>query len=201
MAINHDPIKFARFVEGLRKYNLTYDEMVESGWRYAGGDGAHMIDGNVEFDDCSRHYRYFKLCFPSMERLAHTHKCLCGHYIVEDCYISDFKGNFIIIGNCCIKQFVPLCKRTCSICKDPHRNRKVNICNPCRGAKGKSYKYKTPPISKRVRKWDWRNWTMTAPDGYGSEEEVDIHIDVEVLSGHRGIIQDYALVEAFPVSM
>jgi hypothetical protein len=40
----------------------------------------------------------------------------------------------IVVGNCCIKKFLPKNKqcRTCDICCQPHKNRKVNHCNQCR---------------------------------------------------------------------
>ena len=31
-----------KFIEGLKKYNLTYNDIVNSGWKYCGGDtGPH----------------------------------------------------------------------------------------------------------------------------------------------------------------
>jgi len=146
---------FQRFIRGLREHNLTYEELVNNQWRYAGGNGE-----TTSYSDANtRHYRYFKLCFPNMEPLDPVNHCVCGHYIQENCYISDFEGNFIIIGNCCIKKFVPLSSRTCEDCKRPHKNRKINKCNPCRGVKGKVYDY--PKEVKQPPKWNWKKWGWT----------------------------------------
>lgn len=147
-----DMNSFRRFVEGLREYNLTYDEILNSKWRYAGGNGDYTSYSTM------RHYNYFKLCFPDMDPLPHRDRCVCRHHIQENCYISDFEGNFITIGNCCIKKFIPLGKRTCAKCYRPHRNRKVNECNACRGVKGKVYEYQE---HKQVPKWNWKKWTWT----------------------------------------
>jgi hypothetical protein len=40
----------------------------------------------------------------------------------------------VVLGNCCIKRFIPkdLASKTCSVCKKPHRNRRVDKCNGCR---------------------------------------------------------------------
>ena len=68
--------------------------------------------------------------------LNDVNTCICGHDISENCYITD--GNIIIVlGNCCIRKYLPKtqCGRTCRICKQPHKNRKNNICNKCRGIK------------------------------------------------------------------
>ena len=43
-----------------------------------------------------------------------------------------YKGDeIIVLGNCCIKKFIPSSGRTCEECDEPHRNRKHNICNSC----------------------------------------------------------------------
>lgn len=114
-----------RLIEGLKKYNLTLDEIKNSGWNYCGGD-VH-----------SCHTNYWKLRFNDMKFPPHEAHCVCGHFIRENCYITNNNTNFVIIGNCCIKKFLPKDKqrRTCSICQKPHRNRVVNKCNSCRKGK------------------------------------------------------------------
>lgn len=116
-----------RFIEGLEKYNLTYEEIKD--WKYAGGNKG-------------RHYNYFvMICGDNAKPLPHTNNCVCNHYIEENCYIRN--GNdFLILGNCCIKKFIPMNTRTCKYCNSPHRNRKNNICNGCR----KKYKVRTDTL-------------------------------------------------------
>lgn len=109
-----------RFLNGLRNYNLTYEEIINSNWKYAGGNRRH-------------HLNYFCLCFGSVEYLPdYTDECVCGHYIEENCYITDGKDDFMVVGNCCIQKFIPLAGRTCELCDNPHQNRKKNRCNECR---------------------------------------------------------------------
>ena len=107
-----------KFIEGLEKYGLTYDEIKNSRWRYCGGNKG-------------RHLAYYKLCYPKDDLPEQTNECVCGHYIDENCYITD-KESLLILGNCCIKRFIPKSSRTCDACGNPHQNRKVNRCNTCR---------------------------------------------------------------------
>ena len=55
-------------------------------------------------------------------------ECVCGHFIQQNCYITDGK-QILVLGNCCIKKFNPKSSRTCEDCGNPHKNRKVNKCN------------------------------------------------------------------------
>lgn len=107
-----------RFIEGLKKYNISYEDIQHGKFKYCGGNKG-------------RHLNYYKLNFNEKPLPNYTNKCICNHDIKENCYISD--GNTILIlGNCCIKKFIPHNSRTCEICNQPHRNRKVNRCNNCR---------------------------------------------------------------------
>lgn len=106
-----------RFIEGLKKYNLTYDEIKKNNWRYCGGEK-------------ERHFRYFELFFGHRNLPERTDECVCGHHIKENCYITD--GEYVLIlGNCCIKKF-GINLRRCDKCNEPHKNRTVNRCNKCR---------------------------------------------------------------------
>ena len=107
-----------RFIKGLKEYDLTFEEITSGKWSYCGGDTG-----------C--HYKYWKLCCPNQETPEKTKWCVCGHPIVENCYITD-GPTILILGNCCIKKFIPKSSRTCEICKEPHKNRKDNLCNKCR---------------------------------------------------------------------
>ena len=106
-----------RFVNGLKNYNLTLED-IRKNWKYAGGDS------------CS-HLSYFEVCFP--QKLLPTHKdvCICNQKIKENCYITNNKY-FLVIGNCCIKRLVPTCTRTGEKFEMPHKNRKENLCSECR---------------------------------------------------------------------
>lgn len=107
-----------RFIEGLKKYNLTLKDIQESNWRYCGGNKG-------------RHLNYFRLKNPECALPEYKDHCVCGHEIVENCFITD--GNqILVLGNCCIKKFVPKNARTCEICGRRHRNRIVDRCNECR---------------------------------------------------------------------
>ncbi len=111
-----------KFLKGLAEYGLSYDDIKNSGWKYCGGN-------------MNRHKKYFELCFPTMvlSDITHEDYCICGHDIVENCFITDStETEILVLGNCCIKKFVPMCTRTCEICKSPHKNRKDNKCTTCR---------------------------------------------------------------------
>ena len=62
---------------------------------------------------------------------ATTNKCICEHKIIGNCYITNGE-RLLVLGNCCIKKFVPDSGRTCDKCGNKHKNRKINRCNTCR---------------------------------------------------------------------
>jgi hypothetical protein len=107
-----------RFIKGLKKYDLTVDEIQNNNWKYCGGN-------------IGRHYNYFKICCKDDELPMKTNDCICGHHIIENCYITDGKIK-LVLGNCCIKKFIPKSGRTCAKCDKPHKNRTVDRCNDCR---------------------------------------------------------------------
>lgn len=106
-----------RFLNGLKNHNISKKEIENNEWKYCGGDQG-------------RHLNYFKLANNS-EIPPTTDKCVCGHHIVENCFITNGE-RIIVLGNCCIKKFIPKSTRTCSICGEPHKNRIVDRCNDCR---------------------------------------------------------------------
>jgi len=107
-----------RFENGLKKFGVTMDDL--KNFKYCGGDkGTHL--------------NYYKICFPHEDLPDEEEKCICGHRISENCYITN--GNVCLtIGNCCIKKFISpdQQKRTCKKCGKVHRNRKDNYCRVCR---------------------------------------------------------------------
>lgn len=107
------------FIKGVEEKGYNYDEFIES-FFYIGGDKG-------------RHFDYFKLCNKEEKKYTkpiHNDYCICGHTIVENCYISD-GTDILVIGNCCIKKFMKNSTRTCETCKTQHKNRKVNKCKDC----------------------------------------------------------------------
>jgi len=80
------------------------------------------------------HKKYFELLFPTNELPDFSNTCVCGHKIQKNCYISKVEPNlnFYIIGSCCINKFVHNKHRTCSMCRNTHKNKKTNLCNKCR---------------------------------------------------------------------
>ena len=83
------------------------------------------------------HERYFELRYGTYPPFEFRNWCVCGVEIKENCYITDDDVYFLVIGNCCIKRFLPKenSGRTCSNCKKPHRNTKDNFCKDCRPKK------------------------------------------------------------------
>ena len=111
------------FYEGLfLKYGVTREGL--STYRYCGGDTQ------------THHRNYFKLCFgKDAPTPPYENECVCGHFIEENCYMRDAQSNIIVLGNCCIKRYMPMCFRTCDKCGARHKNNKVNRCNECRRGK------------------------------------------------------------------
>jgi hypothetical protein len=106
-----------KFMNGLKRHGLTYDQ-IKDNWKYCGGD-------------TGRHLNYFKLCCKDEPLPEHEKECVCGHAIVENCYIT-FEDDLLILGNCCIKKFIPKSSRTCRDCGKSHKNSVVDRCNNCR---------------------------------------------------------------------
>jgi uracil-DNA glycosylase len=106
-----------RFHNGLSKYNISLDNLKKR-WKYCGGE-------------LGRHLNYYNLCCKGEKMPEHEDRCICGHRIKENCYITD--GEYILtLGNCCVKRFLPYNTRTCERCNKMHRNRKDNLCIKCR---------------------------------------------------------------------
>lgn len=115
-----------KFIKGLANYDLTLCDIENGNWRYCGGrTGSHL--------------NYFRLCCPEDDLPPHAIECVCGHPIEENCYITNGE-EILILGNSCIKKFIPKSSRTCEECGCPHQNRKDNKCNDCRPKKKKGSK-------------------------------------------------------------
>ena len=125
--------------EGLEAVGITMEEIRSGDWKYAGGDGGHMVwdngNGYRERDPCNRHYRYFTIAHRDYDFLEYDPKCKCNQDIVENCYIyNKKKEQFCVLGNCCIKRFMREedSGRSCGKCGKRHQNRKDNLCDECR---------------------------------------------------------------------
>ena len=57
-----------KFIKGLENYGLTYDEIINSNWKYCGGR-------------IGRHLNYFKLCFKNDDLPDKVNECVCGHHL------------------------------------------------------------------------------------------------------------------------
>lgn len=93
-------------------------------WLYAGGDSHSKL-------------KYWKMLSndKNLSQPAYTNLCICGHPIVENCYLFNKNDNRVIVsGNCCIRRFIPEESRgkRCSICNGKHKNIKDNFCKKCR---------------------------------------------------------------------
>lgn len=127
-----------RFIKGLKKYDLSADEIV--GWEYCGGFGG---------EEDSAHLKHFKLYMkqhPEFKIPEQKYSCICGHYIKENCYITK-GGRVLVLGNCCVKRFtengIHLNCAKCGIVLKRAVNdalcvdcKKMRICSKC----GKTYK-------------------------------------------------------------
>ena len=113
-----------KFINGLAAIGLTYEEFKQI-WKYGGGNrGSHL--------------NYYNLCYSHLAPPMWADSCVCGQRLVkENCYATD-GTDFIVIGNCCVKKFMPKCTRTCDNCGEPHKNRIVNRCNTCRNSSSSS---------------------------------------------------------------
>ena len=80
-----------KFIKGLKKYGLTQED-INNKWKYCGGNSRE-------------HLNYYKITHKGMETPYYSDRCICGHHIKENCYLTD--GNeILILGNFCIKKFV-----------------------------------------------------------------------------------------------
>jgi hypothetical protein len=127
-----------RVIEELEKRGLTPEDLKKN-YKYCGGNQG-------------RHLKYFKLSFQNQKSLPeYDNKCICGHFIQENCYITDGE-NILIWGNCCINRFIEKSGRTCSNCNQSHRNRKNNLCNKCRDLDMQEKKEQDKEKEKIIRK-------------------------------------------------
>ena len=168
-----------RFKRGLENYDLTLQEIIESGWKYCGGDNG-------------RHKRYWILVFGVNEPLLHHEdECVCGHSITNNAYICNRdQTEFLVLGSCCIKRFIDNgCRRTCSRCGTPHQNRRDNYCKKCRVINKKEKERKVEE-EKRIKELWARNDLEIKHQAEKAirkveEEKRKVAYDLKLLERHR----------------
>lgn len=112
-------------------YNITFEDFVK--YEYCGRHrGDDKEDSTTEAGE-----RYFEILFGERAFPEIQEKCICEHDIIINCYVTkdiNIKdGLIVIVGSCCIENFLEKkFARLCSECKNPHKNRKDNLCNSCR---------------------------------------------------------------------
>ena len=140
--------KFERFKQGLKDYNLTYNQIMESGWNYCGGN-------------FNSHLNYYHLRFGATEPLLpHEEECVCGKKgLINNGYICNKKETdfLVFIGG-----------RTCEVCGEGHRRHTRNVCKECekfqRKVNGKWRTLKTMECegcNKRIHKHEWKKKCKT----------------------------------------
>ena len=112
-----------RFIDGLKEYNLTKDEIKD--WTYVGG--GHTTDARLN----TILNQTFKIHFPDSDVPELEHTCVCGHPIQLNAFISDGE-RILVLGSCCVKRFTATgIKKTCRKCKKPYRGSYLD-CSACR---------------------------------------------------------------------
>lgn len=104
-----------KFLDGLKRLGFTYEEFIDN-WKYCGGD----FDG---------HLIVYRALYPEWNICPHSSYCICGHFLKNNCFVTDGES-FLIIGSCCINRFLPRLK--CSICKCHLKNSTYSECDSCR---------------------------------------------------------------------
>lgn len=76
-------------------YDADMDDL-NSTWRY---------HGSIKHEkDKGRGVYLLKTSLPD-----YSHKCICGHAIIENCIVSNGKHT-CVVGNCCVKKFMKVAK-------------------------------------------------------------------------------------------
>ena len=138
--------KRTRFMNGLRNAGFDPEDVINN-FRYVGGSCIHNIpDDKVDTGRCrdmktkcvscvcNTHINYFKIAFAKNRKKPHlTRYCVCGSPIITNCYVADKTNErVVVLGSCCVKEFMKKSGRTCEECGCFHKNRKNNLCNDCR---------------------------------------------------------------------
>ena len=113
-----------RFLEGLKNYNLTADEVKD--WWYCGGGHTTQIERHRILADLFRSH------FPDSDYPELEENCVCGHPIQENAFITNGE-QLLVLGSCCVKRFTNSgTKRVCKNCKQPWKGDPKRFCKKCR---------------------------------------------------------------------
>tara|TARA_R110001592_G_C12804234_1_gene717313 strand:- start:76 stop:642 length:567 start_codon:yes stop_codon:yes gene_type:complete len=135
------------FVENITKAGYTIKSLLND-YIYIGGSGYYSNDHtNPENESgfvSTAQYRTYVREWEDYISLQEIHairpetcSCVCGHKIHENCWLmKEIKKGEVdiapVIGNCCIKNFLPELKiRRCDICNAEHKRWKYTICDDC----------------------------------------------------------------------
>lgn len=129
-----------RFIKGLKDYDLTYKDIIEGGWYYCGGNK----NRHLNYWNMNNQLRKKPWTMPQK-----TEQCVCGHKIVENCYITNNK-KLLTLGNCCIKRFIPHQQRMCFDCKKEIKRKTEALCYECSLKRLLKKEHKTYEDAKRI---------------------------------------------------
>jgi hypothetical protein len=106
--------------KGLREMGLSIEELMNN-YTYIGGN-------------CRDGLKRWERLYGNEELPEPVDECICGHNIVDNRYLINKECEIIVLGNCCIKRFLPKDYKMikCKECGASHQNRKVDYCNECR---------------------------------------------------------------------
>ena len=106
--------------KGLREMNISIDDLMQN-YTYVGGN-------------CGDGLKRWKRMYGDEHPPESMDECICGHHIVDNRYLINKEGEMLVLGNCCIKRFLPKDYKLlkCKECGVKHKNRKVDYCNECR---------------------------------------------------------------------
>tara|TARA_R110000744_G_scaffold40244_1_gene91263 strand:+ start:432 stop:905 length:474 start_codon:yes stop_codon:yes gene_type:complete len=116
--------------EGLAKVN----ELVKKEYLYLGGE--RNPSNPAPFNQWTRWCETRLIPKnPNILPAKHKDKCLCGHDIEFNCWVYKIKPNgdisIKVVGSHCIDKFVQH-RQVCQDCNEPHRNKKLDLCTPCK---------------------------------------------------------------------
>lgn len=138
------------FVENMKKAGYSIKQLLND-YIYIGGSGYYCNDhtdkgpGNEagfvatpQYNYYTNHWEDFIGLKEIYKKRPETPKCICGHDVKENCWLMHHVNKDIapVIGNCCIKNFLPELKiKKCEICETPHKRIKFDICFECEAKK------------------------------------------------------------------
>jgi hypothetical protein len=119
-------------IKGLKKYGVTLEEIQSDVWRYVGGNKAggplnkynryfntnHIANcKSYNSDSVDPAFQVYLYC--STMDVPIQPKCVCGHEIIEQCYLYKKSTNEILVwGNCCIEKFKSDRRMLCETCEN-----------------------------------------------------------------------------------